>query len=194
MVGKIFSAFTIISVATAIYTGNTKELCQGILDGASKSVSLTFSLMGMMVLWSGVMNTLKEVGIISKLSMILRPLLKKIFPHSFFENIATDEITLCIGANLLGISNAATPFAISAMNKMDKNNRSTVASDDMITLTLIGCSCFNFIPTTLLALRSSHMAVINYELIVPIWICSGTCMIFGILLSQIVSRIKLKNG
>lgn len=194
MIGKIFSVLSIISIATAIFTGNVKDLCQGILDGASKGVNLTLSLMGMMLLWNGIMNTLKEAGVITKLSWILHPILKRIFPHSFSENIATEEITLCISANLLGISNAATPFAIAAMDKIDKDNSLAIASDDMITLTLIGCYCFNFIPTTLLALRSSHMAEINYELIVPIWICSGTCMAFGIFLSKIASRIKRKNG
>ena len=67
MIGKIFSVLSIISVATAIFTGNVKDLCQGILDGASKGVNLTLSLMGMMLLWNGIMNTLKEAGVITKL-------------------------------------------------------------------------------------------------------------------------------
>ena len=112
MIGKIFSVFAIISVFTAITTGNTKELCQGILEGASKGVSLTISLMGMMVLWNGIMCTFKESGIIGKLSKLLQPILKRIFPRSFSENIANEEITMCISANLLGVSNAATPMAI----------------------------------------------------------------------------------
>ena len=193
MIGKIFSVFSIISIATAITTGNTKELCQGILDGASKGVSLTISLMGIMVLWNGVMYTFKESGIIKKLSKLLRPILQRIFPRSFSENIANEEITMCISANLLGVSNAATPIAISAMKELDKVNGSPYASDDMITLAMTGCFCFNIIPTTLLAIRSSHMAKINYELIVPIWICSGTCMIFGVILSKIVSVRKRKK-
>ena len=193
MIGKIFSVFSIISIATAITTGNTKELCQGILDGASKGVSLTISLMGIMVLWNGVMYTFKESGIIKKLSKLLRPILQRIFPHSFSENIANEEITMCISANLLGVSNAATPIAISAMKELDKVNGSPYASDDMITLAMTGCFCFNIIPTTLLAIRSSHMAKINYELIVPIWICSGTCMIFGVILSKIASVRKRKK-
>ena len=193
MIGKIFSVFAIISVFTAIATGNTKELCQGILEGASKGVSLTISLMGMMVLWNGIMYTFKESGIIGKLSKLLRPILKRIFPRSFSENIANEEITMCISANLLGVSNAATPMAISAMERMDKAHASSYASDDMITLAMTGCFCFNIIPTTLLAIRSSHMAKINYELIVPIWICSGTCMIFGVILSKIASVRKRKK-
>lgn len=193
MIGKIFSVFSIISIATAITTGNTKELCQGILDGASKGVSLTISLMGIMVLWNGVMYTFKESGIIKKLSKLLRPILQRIFPRSFSENIANEEITMCISANLLGVSNAATPIAISAMKELDKVNGSPYASDDMITLAMTGCFCFNIIPTTLLAIRSSHMAKINYELIVPIWICSGTCMIFGVILSKIASVRKRKK-
>ncbi len=194
MIGKIFSVFSIISVISAIACNNVKELCQGILDGASKGVNIAFSLMGMMVLWNGIMNVFKECGLISLLSKMLKPILKHIFPDSFKDNIATEEITACISANMLGISNAATPLAISAMKELDRHNKSKIATSDMITLTIIGCSCFNLIPTTLLALRSSHMAEINYELILPIWLSSGTCMAFGIFLSRIASKIKSKNA
>jgi len=191
MIGKIFSVLAIVSTVTAIITGNCAELCKGIIEGASKSVSVTLSLMGMMVLWNGIMNVLKESGAIGFLSRLMRPLLAKIFPHSFKAGEASEEITACISANLLGISNAATPLGIKAIEKMNAYNKSNKATDDMITLCLLGCSCFNLMPTTLLALRSSFNAKITYEIIVPIWICSGLCMLFTIFTSKL---LKLKNG
>ena len=186
MIGKIFSFLAIFSFTVSIFTGNTEKLCKAIIDGASKSVSVTLSIMGMMVLWSGIMSVLKESGIIGKLSKILRPLLKKIFPRSFKENIATEEITACVSANLLGISNAATPLGIRAIEEMNKLNTGKKATNDMITLCIMGCACFNLVPTTVLALRSAYDAKITYEIIAPVWICSGTCMIFGILLSRLL--------
>ena len=107
MIGKIFSVLAITSTVTAIIMGNCAELCKGIIEGASKSVSVTLSLMGMMALWNGIMNVLKESGAIGALSRLMRPLLKWIFPSSFKNETATEEITACISANLLGISNTS---------------------------------------------------------------------------------------
>ena len=185
MIGKIFSFLAIFSLIISIFTGNIESLCKGIIEGASKSVTVAMSIMGMMMLWSGVMNVLKESGIIGKMSKILRPVLAKIFPDSYRTGTATEEITACISANLLGISNAATPLGIRAVEEMNKTNASKKATNDMITLCVMGCACFNLVPTTVLALRSAYNAEITYEIIVPIWICSGACMIFGITLSKL---------
>ena len=184
MIGKIFSILAIFSFTTAIFTGNIVELCNSIIEGAQRSVSVALSIMGMMILWSGIMSVLKEGGIINKLSKLLRPVLKRIFPKSFKDNVATDEITACVSANLLGISNAATPLGIRAIEEMNKSNSTDKATNDMITLCIIGCACFNLVPTTILALRNAYGAVINQEIIIPVWICSGICMIFGVLLSK----------
>ncbi|MBQ8393047.1 MAG: hypothetical protein IJX51_04660 [Clostridia bacterium] len=188
MIGMIFSVIAFTSFVTACITNNMESLCQGIIDGASKSVSVTFSLMGMMALWSGIMNVLKESGCIKLLSKILSPILRKIFPDSFSKGVAKEEITACVSANLLGISNAATPLGIRAMEELNKNNRDSKASNDMVTLCVMGCACFNLVPTTVLALRTAHGAQITYEIIVPVWICSGVCMIFAVLLSKLLGR------
>ena len=189
MIGKIFSVLAISSTVTAVIMGNCAELCKGIIEGASKSVSVTLSLMGMMALWNGIMNVLKESGAIGALSRLMRPLLKWIFPSSFKNETATEEITACISANLLGISNAATPLGIKAIEKMNDGTKYCKATDDMITLCLLGCSCFNLMPTTLLALRSSFNAAVTYEIILPIWICSGLCMVFTIFISRLFRRM-----
>ena len=189
MIGKIFSVLAISSTVTAVIMGNCAELCKGIIEGASKSVSVTLSLMGMMALWNGIMNVLKESGAIGALSRLMRPLLKWIFPSSFKNETATEEITACISANLLGISNAATPLGIKAIEKMNDGTKYGKATDDMISLCLLGCSCFNLMPTTLLALRSSFNAAVTYEIILPIWICSGLCMVFTIFISRLFRRM-----
>ena len=189
MLGKCFSIMCIISIIFAIFLGNTNEISVAILNGASKSVSLVISLIGIMALWNGILNVLKDAGIIERLSRLLRPLLKHVFPKSFKYGIATDEITACISANMLGIANAATPLAIRAIEKLDENEHSRVASADMITLAVIGCCSFNLVPTTIIAIRASLGATITYSIIVPVWICSGICCALGIILSLIFGKI-----
>ena len=190
MIGKIFSVLSFLSVVIGAITGNMDKVSQAIIVGAERSVSICFSILGMMVLWNGILYVTKETGLIKKLSNILKPLLKYIFPEAFEKNIATEEITACISANLLGISNSATPLGINAIERLSESTSDNVATRDMITLCIMGCACFNLVPTTILAIRSANNAQINTEIIVPIWICSGTCMILGVILSKIFGKIR----
>ncbi len=190
MLGKCFSALCIISFIFAIFCGNMAEVSKSILEGCEKSVTVCISLIGVMTLWNGIMEVLKESGIIRNLSKILRPILRLIFPRSFKNECATEEITACISASMLGVSNATTPLAINAISKMERGARRGYATNDMIMLCMLGCACFNIIPTTIIALRESKGAEITYEIIVPVWICSLACMAIGIILCRIFGKIN----
>ena len=189
MLGKCFSFLCIISFAFASFTGNIEELCSGILSGASKSVSVCISLVGIMALWSGVMAVLQKAGAIRVLSKLLSPVLRLIFPRAFKENVAREEITACVSAGLLGLSNATTPLALNALNKMQEGRKSTVATNDMIMLSMLGCSCFSLVPSTVIALRVAQGAKITYEIMIPVWICSGICSLLGVVLCLVLGKI-----
>jgi spore maturation protein A len=193
MLGKCFGVLCVLSVAFAVFTGNVSSLSEAVATGATKSVSLVISLVGIMAFWNGLLNVFKDAGIIEKLSRLLKPILKRIFPSAFKENVATEEITACISANMLGIANASTPLAIAAMKKLSERDKSGVASADMIMLAMLGCCSFNLIPTTIIAIRASHNASITYELIPSIWLCSGICSIIGVILCLILGKINAKN-
>ena len=190
MIGKCFGALCIISIIFAVFSGNLEGINKGILDGAQKSVETTLSLLGIMVFWNGVMEVLTDCGIISVLAKLLKPILKIAFPKAFKNKQGDKEITACISANLLGLSNATTPLAINAIEKLNEGRSSDKASNDMITLCMLGCSCFCLVPTTVIAIRSAMGASITYEIILPVWIVSGACMIVGVLLSRIMGAIS----
>ena len=189
MIGKCFGILCCISVIFGIFTGNLEGINEGILQGASKSVTTVISLIGIMAFWQGIMRVLEKSGIINIFSRLLSPILKLVFPRAFKEKRAISEITACVSANLLGVANASTPLALSSIEKLNDGRSSDKASNDMITLAVIGSSCFCLIPTTIIALRTNIQASITYGLIIPVWIISGTCMIIGIILSRILGKI-----
>ena len=190
MLGKCFSLLVILSFFFGVLKGDMRQLSDSILLGASKSVTVVISIIGFMALWNGVMEVLKDCGLISKISKLLRPILKHIFPHAFKTNEGCDEITACVSANLLGLSNATTPLALSAIEKMNKGRKSKYATNDMIILCILGCACFNLVPTTVISMRISQGASITYEIIAPVWICSFLCMALGIILCKIIGKIN----
>lgn len=193
MIGKCFGILAILSFLFGIICNNMENVCRAILFGASKSVTVTISLVGIMTLWSGFMNVFKKAGLIKKLSRLLCPILKFIFPYSFENSIATDEITMYVSANLLGISNAATPLAVNAVKEMQKHRKSDTASNDMITLAIMGCAPICLIPTTVIAIREAAGALITYEIMIPVWICSAVCCIAGIIMCRILGKIYVCN-
>lgn len=194
MLGKCFFILCLISVICAPFTGNLSELSNAVVDGAAASVELTLTLAGNMCLWCGIMEVLRQAGAIEKLSRILSPILRLVFPKSWKTGCAKEEITAAISANMLGIGNAATPFALEAMNKMQTENPDrSVATDDMVTLAVLGTSSVNLLPTTLVALRRSAGSVSPFRIIVPIWICSAACALFGVILSRAAAGLKRKD-
>jgi spore maturation protein A len=189
MIGKCFGILCIISIIYAIFTGNIASINDAILSGATKSVSAIISLLGIMVFWQGTMAVFEKSGLIKLVSKVLRPVLRLVFPRAFKSGQGAEEITLCVSANLLGIANASTPLAISAIDKLSIGHNSDKASNDMIMLSVLGSCCFCLVPTTVIALRVGCGASITYSIIVPVWIVSGACMLCGIILSRIVGKL-----
>lgn len=190
MLGKCFFVICIISVIASACTGNISALSDAILEGAERGIELTLSMAGMMCLWCGVMEVFRQAGALDRLSRLLSPLLKRIFPDAFSKGIGKDEIIATVSANMLGIASAATPFALKAMEKLDEANANpSIASDDMVTLAALGCSSISLFPTTVIALRHSAGSAAPYDVVVPIWICSLVCTASVFLLCRL-TRIQ----
>jgi len=190
MLGKMFGIIAIISFIGGIALGNGEALSNSILDGASGAVKLTISLCGIMSLWCGIMKVLERAGIIQKLASLLSPLLRIFFPDAYRNNVGIGEISANISANLLGIGNAATPFALLAMKKLQTLNQDkTSASSDMITLAVLNTASLNIIPTTIIALRRAAGSQTPYSIIPPILICSLSCSALALILSTLMRKV-----
>ena len=185
MLGKTFGIMCIFSFVSAAVCGRLPELSEAVFAGASRAVELTLSLLGMMCLWCGVMNILKEAGAIEKLARFISPLLKFLFPTAYKTGNGIGECAANIAANLLGIGNAATPFAVSALEKMQLDNPDhETASDAMIMLAVMNSSPISIMPVTLITLRSAAGSSDPSKVIIPVWICS----LFGSVLSVLLAR------
>ncbi|MBQ8140755.1 MAG: spore maturation protein [Clostridia bacterium] len=194
MLGKIFGILCILSLAGGIALGNGEALGVAVLDGASSAVSLTISLCGIMSLWCGIMKVMEHAGLIDKLAKLLSPLLKVFFPDAYESGNGIGEISANISANLLGIGNAATPLALKAMEKLQKNNPyPDEASGDMITLAVLNTASLNLIPTTIIALRRAAGSDRPYSVIIPIWIASFSCSLLALILCSVMRHAKRKR-
>lgn len=185
MLGKIFGSVTLLSLLIALLTGNTEALGNAILDGASDAVTLTISLAGVMCLWCGVMEVLREAGLITLLARLIRPFLRLFFPDSCGEGQGAEEIAANVAANLLGLGNAATPLALSALEKMQRRNpHPDRPSNDMVTLAVMNTAPVNLLPATILSLRRAAGSSDPFSVVAPIWLVSFFCWIAALSLSR----------
>ena len=195
MLGQLFGIISILSLFCGIILGHGAELGNAVLDGAHGAVSLTISLCGIMSLWCGIMKVFERAGLINKLSRLLSPLLRVFFPEASRSGEGLGEISANISANLLGIGNAATPFALKAMEKLQKNNKNKkTATADMITLAVLNTASLNLIPTTIFALRRAAGSESPYSVIIPIWICSLSCSALSLLLCSAMRSVSKKGA
>lgn len=197
MVEKCFFVLIFLSVLFGSITGNMPQVANAALDGTAKAVGVVISLCGTMCLWNGVMEVLKEGGAIGALSKIMSPLLAKIFPETWKSGCGKDEVLAAVCANILGIGNAATPLALSAMKKMHENSEDkTRATDDMVTFAALGAASLDIMPTTLIALRRAAGSAEPYSIVVPIWICSLTLSSLTVVLCRSIaafSRARIRK-
>lgn len=185
MISKVFSIMCTISLVFAIINGRINELAVSVIDGASRAITLSIALSGIMGLWCGVMKVLQKTGISAIVAKIISPLLRIAFPESYKKGIAKEELSANISANILGLGNAATPFGIKAMKALKEANPSDKASDDMVTFVVMNTAPFSFMPTTLIALRSACGSKNPFDIIVAVWICSALSMVAAVFFSRI---------
>ena len=98
---------------------------------------------------------LETTGIADRLARLLRPAVRRLLPG---ENEETEKYaSLNISANLLGLGNAATPMAISAVRSMKRDPvRPAVATTNMIMLVVISATSLQIFPSTVVSLRAAY--------------------------------------
>ena len=191
MLNFVWPIFIIISFVYAIFSGNLDSLNSSIFSSTEEAVKLCLSLLGTMCLWNGIMEIANQTSVVTKLTKILKPLMKLLFPEIQENNPVYQEISMNMIANLLGLGNAATPLGLKAMKSLqDQNVDKNVLSNSMATLVVINTASIQIIPTTVIAIRSSLGSQNPTSIIVPVWIATICAAIAGI----VATKLFIKFG
>ena len=116
----------IIALIKLVFFGDTeifKLLSDGMFDAAKSSVlEVAFPLAGTMVFFLGLMNIAEKAGAVQKLAKWMNPFLSRLFPEVPANHPAMGHMVMNFSANMLGLDNAATPFALKAMESLQGLN------------------------------------------------------------------------
>lgn len=160
MLNLIWLALLLSGVLVAVFTGKLDAVGQGGLAAAKSAVmDLALPLVGVMALWLGVMRLAEKSGLIQRLGRLIRPIMLRLFPDVPSDHPAIGAMMMNISANMLGVSNAATPLGLKAMTELNRlNSKPGVATNAMCTFLAINTASIQLIPATainLLAINGS---------------------------------------
>lgn len=167
-----------------------KAVTQAALDYAATAVSIALGLIGIMALWLGVMKVAEEAGLLLVLTRILTPLTKRLFPDVPPDHPAVGAIIMNVAANMLGLSNAATPLGLKAMEELNKlNPKLGTATNAMVTFLAINTGGLILIPATAIAVRAAAGSA-NPGIIIGTSIVGASCAtIAGVAASKVLQRL-----
>lgn len=189
MINVIWFGILFIGIAFGLLTGDGELLSKTIVSTTSDTVKLIIELLGMMCLWCGVMKIAERSGLTDKLARLLKPVLKRIFKEAGKDDKALGAIVMNLTANMFGLSNAATPFGIKAMEEMDRiNGHKDVASNDMVLFLVLNAACIQFVPTTVISIRAAFNSVNPGAIIIPALCTTTFASILGIILCKFLQR------
>ena len=186
----------IISVVSLCFGDPTKVL-SSLLTASNSAVKLSFELCAIYAIWLGLFSILEKSGLSKKLSKLLSPIINKIFGKSNLSEESKRYVSMNISANLLGMSGAATPLGIKAIESMQKDNpNKNVITFPMIMLIAISCSSVQFLPTSIIGMLASAGSKNPTSIILPSILCSIISTTIAIFLVYIFHLIfdRRKKG
>ncbi len=189
MLNAIWPAFIIISFIYALVSGNIEQTSNGIFESSASAVELTITFFGTICLWNGIINIAKQTSLMTKLTKLLQPIIRFLFPELKNNQKAKEEISMNIVANLLGLGNAATPLGLKAMETMQEDNKNKdTLTNSMAMFIVLNTASLQLIPTNVMAIRSSLGSNAPSNIILQVWIATVIAAIVGITATKILMK------
>lgn len=158
MLNYLWLALVALSVVIGAATGRLAEVTAGAFGMAETAVmKIALPLVGVMALWLGMMRLAERSGLVQVLARALRPVLRWLFPEVPADHPAMGSMVMNMAANMLGLSNAATPLGLRAMRDLETlNPHPGTATNAMCTFLAINTSSIQLIPATAVALLAAQ--------------------------------------
>jgi spore maturation protein A len=191
MLNYIWFGMLVVGFVVGILNGRIELVTQAAMGSAKTAVELSIGLLGVMCLWTGLMNIAEKSGLVRYISRIVRPVIGFLFPELPKKHPAVGAIVMNFVANFLGLGNAATPLGIKAMNEMQKvNPQKETATNAMCMFLVLNTSAIQLVPTTVIAIRHQYNSANATEILGTVWIASSCAMIIGIIAAKLFASMS----
>lgn len=182
MLNYLWGGMILMGILIASFTGNMPNITNAILDSSKEAVTVCITMLGIISMWSGMMEIAQRAGLIKDLSKQMKPFLTYLFPDVPKDHKSLDYIATNVIANILGLGWAATPAGIKAMESLQTlNTKKDEASNAMCMFLVFNMSSLQIISVNIIAYRSQFGSVSPSEVIAPGLFATIVSTIVGIL-------------
>ena len=154
------------------------------LKGANKALTLSFTLVPVYAVWTGLYRILELSGITNAMSKRLKRPVNLLFGKT--SDKAAEYISLNLSANLLGLGGVATPLGIKACTELEKENNHKAAE----LLLVVAATSVQILPVSVLALMISYGSKNSSSIILPGFLSTLFSSVCGITLFKLFSELR----
>jgi spore maturation protein SpmA len=135
------------------------------------------------------MHIAEQAGLIQKIGHLLKPILIHLFPEVPPEHPAMGAMVLNMTANFLGLSNAATPLGLKAMEELNNlNPHAGTATNAMCMFLTINTTALTLVPATVIAIRLTLGSHNPSDIIMPTFLATLVSLILGVIFTRFIER------
>ena len=190
----VWTGMVAIAIVYSLLTGRVDEAAKGAFDGAGQAVEISIAMAGVLCLWTGVMEVMKQSGLAAGLSRLLSPVLGWLFPSARKDGEAMEAISANVSANVLGLGNAATPMGIRAARRLQQlHGGGPMACRDLSTLLVLNTASVQLVPATLAGLRASLGAPRPFDILPHVWLTSVCALACALVLIKLLQGMDKKR-
>lgn len=195
MLNYLWGIMIVLGITVGVIRGEIGEVSKATINSSKEAVALCITMLGIMAMWTGIMQVAKKCGLVAAFTRALNPILRLLYPDIPEGHVAKEHIASNMIANILGLGWAATPMGLMAMKELRAlNHNSEVASYDMCTLLIINISSLQLIPVNIIAYRSQYGSANPSEILAPAIIATLISTFVGIAFSVIARKVCSRRG
>ena len=198
MLNYLWAGMTLTGILWGALHGQMTAVTDGAIQASKEAVTLCITMLGVMTLWTGVLEIGHRSGLVDQLARKMGPVLTFLFPRLDPDGEARKQISVNMIANILGLGWAATPAGLKAMEELKKveeerrkggaARQEETASNEMCTFLIINISSLQLIPMNMIAYRSQYGSVNPTAIVGPALAATFISTVVAVIFCRIMDR------
>ena len=192
MLNIIWLALILLAVVLGGMNGKIEAVTKAAIDSAGSSVTIAIGLIGVMTLWMGIMKIAEDSGLVRLLAKLIAPVMRRLFPDVPPDHPAMGSMLMNIAANMLGLSNAATPLGLKAMEDLDRLNPTPgVATNAMCVFLTINTAGVQLIPATMVSIMAASGSKDPTAIIGTTFAATAISLVLGLAAAKFLEALPI---
>ena len=216
MLNYLWAGMTLTGILWGALHGQMTAVTDGAIQASKEAVTLCITMLGVMTLWTGVLEIGHRSGLVDQLAGRMGPILTFLFPRLDPDGKARKQISVNVTANILGLGWAATPAGLKAMEELKKveeerrkggaarqkdtpgqedtagqraaARQAGTASNEMCTFLIINISSLQLIPMNMIVYRSQYGSVNPTAIVGPALAATFISTVVAVIFCRVMDR------